>query len=73
MSQMIEYKGVAIEVWEQSVQVFSPGHSCPMWFKRPVTDADIEGLKRAIDAGRASMAREINESREQIERLLGER
>jgi hypothetical protein len=44
-----------------------------MWFKRPIEDADIEGLKRAIDAGRASMAKDIQALRDQKQKLLGER
>lgn len=66
------YKGVTIEVWDQSVKC-SPrgGHS--MWFMHEVDNTDIEGVKRIIDAGRAAMAREIQALHKQEETLLGER
>jgi hypothetical protein len=72
VDKTIEYHGVFIQVWEQSIRC-SPDGSAPLWLKRPVEDPDIEAIKGAIDAGRAAMAKEIRELRQQEERLLGER
>jgi hypothetical protein len=71
----VKYHGVYIQVWEQSIRCLPPGGltSEVLWLKRPVEDPDIEAIKRVIDAGRAAMAKEIHELRQQKKQLLGER
>ena len=72
-SRLIAYKGVTIEVYEQSIRCHPRGGGSVLWFERPIKDADIEGIKRVIDAGRAAMARDIQELRDQKQVFLGER
>ena len=68
----IEYKGVEIEVWGQSIKC-SPRGGLTWWLMRDVDNTDIEAVKQIIDAGRAAMAREIRELHDREQKLLGER
>lgn len=72
-SRLIEYKGVTIEVWEQSIRCSPRGGGSTWWLMHDIDATDIESVKQVIDAGRAAMAREIRELQDQEERLLGER
>ena len=71
--QILFYKGVEILVWDQSIKCSPRGGDHPWWLMRKVDNTDIEAVKRIIDAGRAAMARDIRELRDQEEKLLGER
>jgi len=70
-SQKLLYKGVTIEVWEQSIRGGSSSNS--FWMNRPIGSKDIEAVKSFIDAGRAAMAKEMRELDKQRDKLLGER
>jgi len=67
------YKGVDIQVWDQSIKCSPRGGAHPWWFMRRVDNTDVEAVKRIIDAGRAAMAREFYMLQIQKETLLGER
>ncbi len=67
-AKTIEYKGVTIEVWEQSIRC----GGLILWLRRPVEDTDIVCIKSVFDAGRAAMAEELRGLRKQKEKLLEE-
>ena len=71
--QTLLYKGVDIQVWDQSIKCSPRGGAHPMWFMHKVDNTDVEAVKRIIDAGRAAMARELRVLQIQKETLLGER
>jgi hypothetical protein len=71
MLDRIEYKGVTLEVWEQSIRL-TPGSGLVFWYGRAVRAKDIEWVKQAIDAGRAAMASDMRDLKTQKTKLMEE-